>query len=280
MNNSRLVASIIDYIEEHLQEKLTLEELAQQLNYSKFYLLHEFKETAQQPLYNYIKRRRLNEAAKCLLYSEQRIIEVAIQMGYHSQQAFSKAFEELFKLTPRRYRLQNKQFLIEEPYVISDYLIWANEQDVSIRLAEVKEQEKILYFVQLMRGALPYLNGENYLPSLQSFIKAESCYLAWAKGRVIGLLLFDSRRERIENLIVLPFCWSLKIEERLLAKLIKEKRPQALYTTTFRDADKLDIGHRQRLLELGFIPWNETVEVNYPTEKMRLSLRVMNEIHL
>lgn len=66
----------------------------------------------------------------------------------------------------------------------------------------------------------------------------------------------------------------------MLAKLIKEKRPQALYTTTFRDADKLDIGHRQRLLELGFIPWNETVEVNYPTEKMRLSLRVMNEIHL
>ena len=276
MNNSQLVAGITEYIEEHLQERVTLEDLAKQLDYSKFYLLHEFKAITQQSLYNYVKRRRLNETAKALLYSDQRIIEVAFQMGYQSQQAFTKAFEELFKLTPKRYRLQNKEFLIEEPYTISDYLIWAGEEDIIVQQGRLRDQEKILYFAQLMRGALPYLEKQEYLHSLKKFIKEKNCYLAWAKGRIIGLLLYDFRKQKIENLTVLPFCWELEVEQKLIMKLVYEKRPKALYTTTFRSLDKLDIGHRQRLLNVGFVPSEEIIEVNYPTEKMILSFSASN----
>lgn len=273
MNNSQLVASITDYIEEHLQERITLEELAMQLHYSKYYLLHEFKETTYQSLYNYIKRRRLNEAARALLYSDQRIIEVAVQMGYQSQQSFTKAFEELFKLTPRRYRLQKKEFFIEEPFVVADYLVWAEQRDLTIRQGRLKDQLAILHFVQLMRGALPYLEKEEYLRSLCLFISKENCYLAWAKGRIVGLLLFDQKRKRIENLTALPSCWKLEIEKHLLTTLVCEKAPRALSTTTFREADKLDIGHRQRLLNVGFVPNEQIMEVNYPTERLVLSLK-------
>lgn len=273
MNNSRLVASITDYIEEHLQEKIMLDELAKQLHYSKYYLLHEFKETTHQSLYNYIKRRRLNEAARALLYSEQRIIEVAVQTGYQSQQAFTKAFEELFKLTPRRYRLQNKKFFIEEPFVAADYLVWAEQRDLHIRQGRLEDQLAILYFVQLMRGALPYLEKEEYLRSLCLFISEGNCYLAWAKGRIVGLLLFDQKRKRVENLTALPSCWNLEIEKNLLTTLVREKAPRSLSTTTFRAADKLDIGHRQRLLNVGFVPNEQIMEVNYPTERLVLSLK-------
>lgn len=268
MNNSRLIASITDYVEEHLQEKITLEELAMQLHYSKYYILHEFKETTHQSLYNYIKRRRLNEAARALLYSDQRIIEVAVQTGYQSQQAFTKAFEELFKLTPRRYRLQKKEFFIEEPFIVTDYLVWAGQQDLNVRQGTLKDQLTILNFVQLMRGALPYLEKEEYLQSLYRFINEGNCYLAWAKGRVVGLLLFDQQRQKVENLTTLPSCWELRIEERLITNLVRERAPRTLYTTTFREFDKLDIGHRQRLLNVGFVPNKQIMEVNYPTEEM------------
>lgn len=273
MNNSQLVASITDYIEAHLQEKITLEELAMQLHYSKYYLLHEFKETTHQSLYNYVKRRRLNEAARALLYSDQRIIEVAVQMGYQSQQAFTKAFEELFKLTPRRYRLQKKEFFIEEPFIVADYLVWAGHQDLNIRQGTLNDQLAILYFVQLMRGALPYLEKGEYLQSLRRFINEGNCYLAWAKGRVVGILLFDQQRQKVENLTTLPSCWELAIEQKLITNLVREKAPRTLYTTTFRNADKLDIGHRQRLLNVGFQPNEQIMEVNYPTEKLVLLLK-------
>lgn len=272
MNNSQLVASITDYVEAHLQERMTLDELAKQLHYSKYYLLHEFKETTHQSLYNYIKRRRLNEAAKALLYSDQRILEIALQLGYQSQQAFSKAFEELFKLTPYRFRLQKKEFLIEEPFSAIDYLLWVENQDIRIRQGKWKEHEMILAFVQLMRGALPYLEKEAYLHSLRLFINEGNCYLAWAKGRIVELLLFDPKVQKIENLTALPACWKLEPEKKLITSVIRDKRPRLLYTTTFRESDKLDIGHRQRLLNLGFLPSQKIVEVNYPTEKMILTV--------
>ncbi|MGM0113181.1 helix-turn-helix transcriptional regulator [Enterococcus sp. DIV0187] len=272
MNNSQLVTSITAYVEEHLHEKMTLEELAKQLHYSKYYLLHEFKETTHQSLYNYIKRRRLNEAAKGLLYSDQRILEIAVQLGYQSQQAFTKAFEELYKLTPNRFRLQKKDFFIQEPFIAADYLLWVEKQDIQIRQGKIKEQELILAFAQLMRGALPYLEKEAYLHSLHMFINEGNCYLAWAKGRIVGLLLLDSKMQKIENLTVLPTCWELDLEKKLLTSVISEKRPQLLYTTTFRESDKLDIGYRQRLLNLGFLPSQKIVEINYPTEKMILTV--------
>lgn len=272
MNNSQLVASVTDYVEAHLQERMTLDELAKQLHYSKYYLLHEFKETTRQSLYNYIKRRRLNEAAKALLYSDQKILELALEQGYQSQQAFTKAFEELFKLSPNRFRQQKKEFLIEEPFLVSDYLLWAESRDVFIRRGKLKDQEKILDFVRLMRGALPYLEQQGYLQALGSFIREGNCYLAWVKERVVGLLLFESQTEKIENFIVLPACWELEIEIKLLAKLIDEKNPQVLHTTTFRPSDKLDIGYRQRLLTIGFLPTQKLIESRYPTEKMVLSV--------
>lgn len=268
MNNSQLVASIAEYIEDHLQEKVTLEELAKQLHYSKFYLLHEFKEATRQSLYNYVKRRRLNEAAKLLLYSDQRIIEVAFHSGYQSQQAFTKAFEELFKLSPKQYRLQNKKFFIEEPYNVSKALVWAKDNDIKIRSGQRGDQEKILSFAQLMRGGLPYLEETEYQRSIQRLIEKENCYLAWSKDQIIGLLLFDDTAQEVENLAVFPSCWDLNTEQKLINRLLKDKQLGMLYTTTFRAADKLDIGHRQRLIKVGFIPIEEIIEINYPTEKL------------
>lgn len=272
MNNSQLVASIAAYIEEHLEEKVTLAELANQLHYSKFYLLHEFKETTQQSLYNYVKRRRLNEAAKALLYSDQRLIEVAFHAGYQSQQAFTKAFEELFKLSPRQYRLQNKKFFIEEPYDVAEALVWTKNQNVEIRAGNQKERKRILSFAQLMRGSLPYLEEEEYLDSLQCFIREENCYLAWSKSQIVGLLLFDEKNQKVENLTALPFCWDLEIEQKLILKLLHEKRPARLHTTTFRASDKLDIGYRQRLISIGFNPKKLIMESNYPTQEMELRI--------
>lgn len=272
LNNSQLVSSITDYVEKHLQEKITLEELSGQLYYSKFYLLHEFKSTTQMSLYDYIKRRRLNEAARSLLYSDQRIIELAFQLGYRSQRSFSKAFQELFKVTPYRFRTQQKEFFIEEPYSVADYLVWANQRDIRVCQGTLKDQEKILYFVQLMRGALPYLEQNNYLHTLQTYIRQGNCYLAWAKDRIIGILLYEPKKQKVENIAALPDCWELGVEDQLIARLVHDKQPHILVTTTFRTSDKLDIGYRQRLLALGFHPAEQLIEENYPTEKLVLKI--------
>lgn len=92
------------------------------------------------------------------------------------------------------------------------------------------------------------------------------------KDELWDSLLFDPKVQKIENLTALPACWKLEPEKKLITSVISDKRPRLLYTTTFRESDRLDIGHRQRLLNLGFLPSQKIVEVNYPTEKMILTV--------
>ncbi|MBD5468843.1 MAG: helix-turn-helix transcriptional regulator [Lachnospiraceae bacterium] len=104
MKGKSVVNRILSYVERNLEKDLTLEEIAKELHYSKFYVERVFKEHTGQPLYRYMKNRRLNEAAKKLIETRRPIVEIALEAGYHSQQAFTQAFHEVSGLSPQKYR--------------------------------------------------------------------------------------------------------------------------------------------------------------------------------
>ena len=104
MKGKAIANRILSYIERNLEKDLTLEEIARKFHYSKFYVERVFKEHTGQPLYQYIKNRRLNEAAKKLVETRQPIVEIALEAGYRSQQAFTQAFHDAYASTPQKYR--------------------------------------------------------------------------------------------------------------------------------------------------------------------------------
>ena len=85
------IATVIDYIEDHLDHKLTLETIAAAVHYSKYHLHRLFAEIVGMTIHDYVQRRQLTEAAKLLVFSEQPIIEIALTCGYETQQSFSSA---------------------------------------------------------------------------------------------------------------------------------------------------------------------------------------------
>lgn len=104
MGGKTVTKKVIDYIEAHLEEELTLDRLAKESSYSKFYLARIFKEDTGSTVYKYIQRRRLDKAAEQLIYTDDTIAEIAYQAGYSSQQAFTEAFRKAYHLTPKIYR--------------------------------------------------------------------------------------------------------------------------------------------------------------------------------
>ena len=101
---THIAAQAIRYIEDHLNGKLDLEAVAAALHYSKFYLHRCFTKTVGLTVHEYIQRRQLTQAAKRLVFSQKPILEIALQSGYESQQAFSTRFKELYKTTPAGFR--------------------------------------------------------------------------------------------------------------------------------------------------------------------------------
>ncbi|THD57475.1 AraC family transcriptional regulator [Phenylobacterium sp.] len=87
-------------IERNLTQELTLESLAQACGVSRFHLSHAFGQTVGRPVIQYLRERRLSEAA-CRLAREKRgVLDVALEVGYGSNEAFTRAFRALLGVTP------------------------------------------------------------------------------------------------------------------------------------------------------------------------------------
>jgi len=54
---------------------------------------------------NYLNRYRMYQAARMLIKSNKRIIEIAVDVGFSSQQSFTKSFSQAYGISPAQYRL-------------------------------------------------------------------------------------------------------------------------------------------------------------------------------
>lgn len=100
----KTVFKTIDYIEDHLNDELKLDDISENIGYSKFHLNRLFQEVAGCTIHKYIKQRRLSEAAKRLITSDDSISEIAYDANYESLQAFTYAFKKVYQYPPKIYR--------------------------------------------------------------------------------------------------------------------------------------------------------------------------------
>lgn len=107
MENKNIIKKIIDYIEDNLDDTLSLDEIAKEAGYSKFHLNRVFSEYVGCTIYKYIQMRRLTVAAEKLVYTEKPITEIAYEANYNSQQSFTFAFRQLYGYPPQAYRAIN-----------------------------------------------------------------------------------------------------------------------------------------------------------------------------
>lgn len=104
MDRVSVTERVLSYIEEHLGQELSLEGIAEELHYSKYYVARAFREKTGITLHKYIQGRRLSEAARKLAQTRQPILDIAFDAGYGSQQAFTQAFHQEYRYTPQQYR--------------------------------------------------------------------------------------------------------------------------------------------------------------------------------
>ncbi|WP_096187688.1 AraC family transcriptional regulator [Evansella halocellulosilytica] len=120
MSYIQSIQKAIDYIEAHLKEDLSLEEVASQASYSVYHFHRIFKSIVGCSVKDYIKRRRLTYAAFELNETDKRMIDIAYDYGYESQEAFTRAFKQLFSVLPGKYRKTSPYLDFIDPYQLID----------------------------------------------------------------------------------------------------------------------------------------------------------------
>lgn len=116
MITSEVVQKSIDYIIGHLDDAITIEDVARHCHFSKFHLCRLFKNETGESLYAFIKRLKLEQSAiKLKLEKNKNITEIGEDFGY-SPSNYSSAFKKFYQVCPAEFRQGSDKICMNNPF--------------------------------------------------------------------------------------------------------------------------------------------------------------------
>jgi AraC family transcriptional regulator len=119
------VGKALWYIESHFAGEIALDDVARVSGVSRYHLSRAFGTATGHSLMRYVRGRRLSEAARALSAGASDILSVALDAGYGSHEAFTRAFRDQFGLTPEAVRAQRSldNLALLEPLKMDETLL-------------------------------------------------------------------------------------------------------------------------------------------------------------
>lgn len=105
--NSKHINACKEYIYSHIKERITIEDLSDELGVSASYLSRLFKKETGDSVSAYIRRQKIEKAKNLLRYSDYSVIDIANRLSFSSQSHFIQQFREIVGVTPKKYRDNN-----------------------------------------------------------------------------------------------------------------------------------------------------------------------------
>ena len=96
--------AVIDYIERNLKKGISLEDVANHVNISTYYLSKIFKKEMGVNFITYVTDRKMDLAKEMLVNTDIPVLNIALDLAYNEANYFSKAFKKKTGLTPSEYR--------------------------------------------------------------------------------------------------------------------------------------------------------------------------------
>ena len=118
MDYFKAIQAGINFVEDHLEESISLASVARAGNMSQWHFQRIFKALTKETLKTYIRSRRMALALDKLLNSELRILDIALLAGFESQESFTRAFKGIYDMTPTEFRKQANKNLFPKKAVI------------------------------------------------------------------------------------------------------------------------------------------------------------------
>jgi AraC family transcriptional regulator len=234
----------IGFIEENLFSDIELSDVSDAAGMSQWHFQRIFTALTGETLKSYIRSRRLSTAMKSLLNSKKRIIEIAIEAGYESQESFTRAFQSQFNVTPGEFRKANNPHLfLEKVKIDQDYLKHIG-RDLSLKPEIVELSKRI--FVGLhttfygieseknnMAKKLPELWGK-FIPRMNEIVEA-------VPGVAYGLI--QQRQDKSDLLDYFSVMEVSSVSKNLPHEMVSVESNPQIYARFLHKGDVKNMNH-------------------------------------
>ncbi len=116
MNYQRLIEKAIIFMENNLFNQVSLEDISDNVHLSLYHFHRVFTTCSGYTLKDYLRKRRLSEAARAIIFNNKSIKAIAKMYQFETHEHFTRAFKKEFKVTPGEFRKRNVQFTYFPPY--------------------------------------------------------------------------------------------------------------------------------------------------------------------
>lgn len=143
MNYYQYIEKAIVFIEENLSSKIVLDDIAEAACLSKFHFHRVFNSLMGETAIDYVRKRRLSKASYDLLYTDNKIIDIAFEYQFESPEAFTRAFKSVFNITPKNYRGERIERIVYQKQQINEdnlshFIHGINKKPAIIELDKIK----------------------------------------------------------------------------------------------------------------------------------------------
>jgi AraC family transcriptional regulator len=155
MNHYERIGRSVDYLEEHLREAARIEAAAEAAHLSVPQYYRMFHALTGSTVGDYLRKRRLSEAALALTSSDRGVLDVALEYGFESQEGFTRAFAALAGDPPGRYRRTGSQAELFPRLDIARQYFAVGGARVSPRVKVLRRLEPLTVAVSCASGRDP-----------------------------------------------------------------------------------------------------------------------------
>ncbi|NIF34685.1 helix-turn-helix domain-containing protein [Enterobacter sp. Cy-643] len=106
MSTDAFMHDLLGWIDTHLDSRLDINTVSERAGYSKWHLQRIFKQHTGYNMGEYIRAQKLKKSAERLSRTEEPILNVAISLGFDSQQSFNRSFKRQYGIAPGVWRRQ------------------------------------------------------------------------------------------------------------------------------------------------------------------------------
>ena len=229
---TKRIDRVIDYLREHLDKPLKLEDLAKVACLTEYHFHRVFGAMTGETLNDFTNRLRLEKAARLLRYSEQSLTEIALDCGFSSSATFSRAFRSGYDTSPSQFRKSGeikKSKICKELFPDDEYDLPMSAEEkraaFPVRLIDVPERQ--VAYIRVTNA----FEMDRVIAALKTMINWAKSQGIFSQGTLFGMSV-DDPHVTPKHLYRYEVCFASSLPFGCIAGMSKLKMPAMRYAST------------------------------------------------